>query len=225
MAEQWLSIVDYARTFGISDMTIRRRIRTGRLQAYLRDGKYYIPIDSDPSTGEPIKQSSKPRLQQASPTMKSHPSAERTIPKVRVHEQRGDIQHDSFVEHRPVFQSPHRMAPNVQAVHVEQRQFHPQETKPPTVYSTQQFGQIPGHMAASIAAESEVSVEAQALLEYCNSSLATVKDIERHIEGRYVANLETAHEQIKGRDAEIAKLNQQIEDLQLLVQILERRRS
>jgi hypothetical protein len=44
MAEQWLSIVEYARSFAVSDMTVRRRIKTGRLQAVLKEGKYYIPV-------------------------------------------------------------------------------------------------------------------------------------------------------------------------------------
>lgn len=44
MSDQWLSIVEYARTYNVSDMTIRRRIKTGKLQAVLRDGKYYIPL-------------------------------------------------------------------------------------------------------------------------------------------------------------------------------------
>ena len=44
MAEQWLSIVEYARAFSVSDMTVRRRIKTGRLRAVLKEGKYYIPV-------------------------------------------------------------------------------------------------------------------------------------------------------------------------------------
>ena len=36
MAEQWMSIVEYARTFSISDMTVRRRIKNGKLNAVLR---------------------------------------------------------------------------------------------------------------------------------------------------------------------------------------------
>jgi len=44
MADQWLSIVEYARTFAVSDMTIRRRIKTGRIKAVLKEGKYYIPV-------------------------------------------------------------------------------------------------------------------------------------------------------------------------------------
>lgn len=48
MAEQWLSIVEYARGFSISDMTVRRRIKTGKLKAVLKDGKYYIPVSQLP---------------------------------------------------------------------------------------------------------------------------------------------------------------------------------
>ncbi len=50
MAEQWLSIVEYARKFAISDMTVRRRIKNGKIKAILKEGKYYIPSSgrSDP---------------------------------------------------------------------------------------------------------------------------------------------------------------------------------
>lgn len=214
MAEQWLSIVEYARTFGISDMTIRRRIRTGRLQAYLRDGKYYLPVDVDPATGEPVKQGLKPQLNaqpanalkaQSINPMKSHPSAERTLPKVH---------------HAPnrAVNLPNPPSP------VNQEIKNPRQEARVLSYAPQ-YNQIPGRIVASVANEHGVSVEAQALLDYCNSSLATVKDIEKHLEERYLAKLETAQEQIKSRNMEIAKLSQQIEDLQLLVQILERKRA
>ena len=45
MAQQWLSIVEYARAFSVSDMTVRRRIKTGKLQSVLKEGKYYIPVE------------------------------------------------------------------------------------------------------------------------------------------------------------------------------------
>ncbi len=41
--KEWLSIVEYARHYQVSDMTVRRRIKTGRLQAVLKEGKYFIP--------------------------------------------------------------------------------------------------------------------------------------------------------------------------------------
>ena len=45
MSQRWLSIVEYARTYSISDMTVRRRIKNGKLNAQLKDGKYYIPVE------------------------------------------------------------------------------------------------------------------------------------------------------------------------------------
>ena len=47
MQDQWLSIAEYARHYNISDMTVRRRIKTGKIHAVLKDGKYFIPMDVD----------------------------------------------------------------------------------------------------------------------------------------------------------------------------------
>lgn len=49
MAEQWLSIVEYAKKHDISDMTVRRRIRAGKVEAELREGKYFIRVGTAPS--------------------------------------------------------------------------------------------------------------------------------------------------------------------------------
>ena len=58
MSEQWMSIVEYARKYNVSDMTVRRRIRTGKLEAELREGKYYIPIHSVRENPEPASRES-----------------------------------------------------------------------------------------------------------------------------------------------------------------------
>ena len=47
MSDSWMSIIEYARQYNVSDMTVRRRIKTGRLNAELREGKYYIPISAN----------------------------------------------------------------------------------------------------------------------------------------------------------------------------------
>ena len=83
MAQQWLSIVEYARAYNISDMTIRRRIKTGKLSATLKDGKYFIPVDSEKlprrDGDTPSFPNSSPPLPSAngvtvgSPTDSSHP--------------------------------------------------------------------------------------------------------------------------------------------------------
>ena len=40
--KEWLSIRDYANQHQISDMTVRRRIKSGLISAILKDGKYFI---------------------------------------------------------------------------------------------------------------------------------------------------------------------------------------
>ena len=41
----WISINEYARKFSVSDITVRRRIKQGRIPAELKNGKYYIRSD------------------------------------------------------------------------------------------------------------------------------------------------------------------------------------
>ena len=51
MQDGWISINDYARKFNISDITVRRRIKQGKIPAELKNGKYYIRADyQDTST-------------------------------------------------------------------------------------------------------------------------------------------------------------------------------
>ena len=51
MQDGWISINDYARKFKVSDITVRRRIKQGKIPAELKNGKYYIRADyQEPST-------------------------------------------------------------------------------------------------------------------------------------------------------------------------------
>ncbi len=75
MAQQWLSIVEYARAFSVSDMTVRRRIKTGKLQSVLRDGKYYIPVEVGVDGGY-IKPSSTRPKPMINPPKKPEPPTE-----------------------------------------------------------------------------------------------------------------------------------------------------
>ncbi len=45
MQAGWISINDYARKFNVSDITVRRRIKQGKIPAELKNGKYYIRAD------------------------------------------------------------------------------------------------------------------------------------------------------------------------------------
>ncbi len=75
MAEQWLSIVEYARTFSVSDMTVRRRIKTGKLHAVLKEGKYFIPVAPNQSS-DPLQA---PTVPQEMVVVRGHPRGEATI--------------------------------------------------------------------------------------------------------------------------------------------------
>lgn len=56
MSDAWMSIIEYARRYNVSDMTVRRRIKTGRLSAELRDGKYYIAVRDSSAFGREKKE-------------------------------------------------------------------------------------------------------------------------------------------------------------------------
>ena len=43
---EWVSISEYARRFNLSEITVRRRIKQGRVNAELKNGKYYISAPS-----------------------------------------------------------------------------------------------------------------------------------------------------------------------------------
>jgi len=84
MTDQWLSIVEYARTYNVSDMTVRRRIKTGRLHAVLREGKYFIPVskESEVAINKPII--SEPVVQEQRGVGSSlAPTARMTLPRVK----------------------------------------------------------------------------------------------------------------------------------------------
>ncbi len=80
MADQWLSIVEYARTFAVSDMTIRRRIKTGRIKAVLREGKYYIPVGPNGEILEDVESPKPAAISMAASPVEHTISAPLTVP-------------------------------------------------------------------------------------------------------------------------------------------------
>lgn len=56
MSDNWMSIVEYARANAISDMTVRRRIKNGKLKAELRDGKYFIEASAKGEGKPPVSE-------------------------------------------------------------------------------------------------------------------------------------------------------------------------
>ena len=62
MEENWISILEYARQHQLSHVSVRRKIKTGRLQAVLKDGKYFIPPGGAASQEAPEKKGSSPSM-------------------------------------------------------------------------------------------------------------------------------------------------------------------
>ena len=193
MAEQWLSIVEYARATGISDMTIRRRIRCGRIKAELREGKYYIPIAMGHG------------LVDVAPAPNTHVATTSQIIKNRP---------VNAANHEQAFAS--RPMPTVQRAPV-QRPVVPQQI-------STQFRDVPESLAKPLVDAGLASVEARALIEFCDHALEQARSTVTAVEQKFSARVESLNAQLSQKNQEIKALNQQIEDLQLLVQILERKK-
>lgn len=203
MAEQWLSIVEYARTYSVSDMTVRRRIKTGKLHAVLKEGKYYIPVQVD--TGRSVKD------------MQSTPAPQQ--PKRDAAPRRPEI---SVIKGHPSSQSTfvstaHSSDMPMQSATVSVNPAMPVATLPADT-------PIPQSLRSSLESTPVALVESRALLAFCDGSLRSAANVERKIEEAYRQRLEALSQQVKSKDLEINGLKQQIEDLQLLIQILEKKR-
>ncbi len=226
MAEQWYSIVEYAREFAVSDMTVRRRIKTGRLSAVLRDGKYYIPVSPDQAAklrsgvGQniddedqyaPASQASYTQRQVAPPTQReqnfrrpneaayapnsnSHMSRPQYATEPRYHEQR---HHAQPVRHQEI--SPRRT----------------QEFRPTQL--------IPGHILAKLEAYDKSLVDTKALLDFCEHTVGLVNKVEIKLQEQFEAKMHSLQTEVHSKNMELNQLQQQVEDLQVLVKILERK--
>ncbi len=197
MAEQWLSIVEYARTFAVSDMTVRRRIKTGRLRAVLREGKYYIPLsagegerEADIPADEMIHSESAEEILPVPPYVSAVPNSlhaqsstkHLSLPINRSFEDRGEV---------------------------------------PASRTGASFKTLPLQMIQSLGKAENSLVDTQGLLQYCDQSLTRINSIERHLQEGYQLRLQNVENQLKIKDGLIAQLKQQVEDLQMLVKLME----
>lgn len=215
MAEQWLSIVEYARTFNVSDMTVRRRIKTGKLHAVLKDGKYYIPTSAAAEGGKKaLVQAESDEMSQlgkyrydAAPQMpasrtqssemqvvKGHPAAAKTI----VPPQEAPRAQQSYL---PQHAQPHQSIERDEA----------------------RYSAVPTTLMAPLVANDRSLVDTRALLAYCDATLKKMNDMERRTVERFKAKLDAVESTLQLRDSEIRALKQQVEDLQVLVGILEKK--
>ena len=220
MAEQWLSIVEYARSYSVSDMTVRRRIKTGKLHAVLKEGKYYIPVAVENAgvarnSGREQSVSQAKQQRDASPrradvsVVKSHPQAQMTFTPPSVASDAGQRGAQNF---STMFNG--ELA--AERLHAEEN-FASKILAPDTP--------IPPSLRTSLDQRGSSLVDSRALLAFCDGSLRSSNAAEKRVEDLFRSRVESLSIQLKARDQEVNHLRQQIEDLQLLVQILEKKKA
>ena len=67
---EWVSISEYARRFNLSEITVRRRIKQGRINAELKNGKYYIssPSSTNIAKADTLSSAATPPISLSTPT-------------------------------------------------------------------------------------------------------------------------------------------------------------
>jgi hypothetical protein len=195
MAEQWLSIVEYARTFQVSDMTVRRRIKTGKLHAVLKEGKYFIPVKLGEARAHheaaAAEAETERRPQVMSPYLKR--PGEMTVVKAQAPAPRPQVVAREVAAREPVAPAAHELLD----------------------------ANVPSSLSRPLAAQDTSLVDTRALLAFCEATLKKLNESERRTVERFKSKLEALEANLVAKDHEIRALRQQTEDLQLLVKILE----
>ena len=210
MTEQWLSIVEYARTFKVSDMTIRRRIKTGKLHAILQDGKYFIPVSGNGGAPKPT----------ITPAARHYPESSTftNVPHSSAFGQTGAPSHAPSLQGKAaeinVLKGQH-----ISVKPVNQIGFRQDEG------ARDADATIPASLRRPLGAQETSLVDTRALLAFCEASLRKMAENERRVVEKFKSKLETLEATLANRDLENKALRQQLEDLQLLVKILERRKT
>lgn len=223
MADQWLTIVEYARRFQISDMTVRRRIKTGRIPADLRDGKYYIPV-VETQTGAFSEQSEPAREYSA-----YSPSPLEVAP-------------HTPVQNRQLARGPSGMQ-GYRSAHYD-KQLKPDGWQSSSSKYPESLSKTPQNLTSKFVptAGAERGPEAvrnsdeggvaqvatSKLFKLCDDLMSQIKENEKKLEQSLKAKCEALDEQVKrltseveNRDLKLNKISEQVEDLQLLVRILD----
>ncbi len=219
-----MSIVEYARTFSVSDMTIRRRIKTGKLRAELRDGKYYIPVrsgaemqrhahddhehDSSGSDFSPTANEQRTAAPQVSRPQVQHRSVQESLQRSQpAVDRRVTYSEPVAVRPAPDYSYPTRHSVNAVSDHVSQ--------PAPTNYTKSVQPTVTTPM---------MSPDVNRIVEMCESAIKSFSNMERRLEEQYKARTSMLESKLAARDAEIESLQQKIQDLQLLISILEKKK-
>lgn len=209
MANQWLTIVEYARHYAISDMTVRRRIKTGKLHAVLKDGKYFIPLDQ--SSPQEVHTPSSMHHKQKPITRYDHnsPHLNQGVPNQTRPDSFQSKDAEPFKHYRP--KSEHlNQAKNLEEPFprpIPQTRY--EETRPTNRIQTEP--------------KPTNQISLADFQQFCDSMLRQLSETERIIEEKYAQKAEVLELKIRERDSEISRLKQEVEDLTLLIQVIEQK--
>lgn len=206
MSEQWYSIVEYARAFAISDMTVRRRIKNGKLKAVLKDGKYFIPVGRE-QIHTSVGSFNAPTVGERSTPNKDIVGKSKQNDMVVVKGNRQDIRIPSQMSKTPS----------------EQSWDNYKRTPSPSLPYKRSYDHIPDSISQGLNELQISTVQSDTLLSFCEKALRDVKQAEKHILEKYENKIYALERALKAKDLEIKDLSQQVEDLQLLVQIFEKK--
>ncbi len=244
MSDQWMSIVEYARTFSISDMTIRRRIKSGKIHAVLREGKYYIPVKmTDAGKFIPQRKTgivAEPENEEQTPrTPAVEPQIPRLIPRqISISPNQSATSQNSLWEHRGVEQ---RSRPNIElseqhkspyyngvllTANGEAHEFQNTSagaTSLPSRPNPYNYNNSATQITAQADAQifSQLSHKIENMISLTRDTLGRLDREKRHIQGEFEQKILAQQEQLKNRDMEVQNLRQKLEDMQLLIKIME----
>ncbi|MFK7824773.1 MAG: helix-turn-helix domain-containing protein [Oligoflexales bacterium] len=238
MADQWLSIVEYARCFNISDMTVRRRIKNGKLHAVLKEGKYYIPIADD--TAKHSSRRQRPHEEVGGPEP-------RDIYNYRWEEEEAD-EEDYYEAPRQIYNKEAKKSDRSRYPQERHKShFSQQEEKMPTHLSSshpvkkfrkndakrpqkdnRDFSHLPKEITRSFESQNASVVETEALLDFCNTAMRSLDNSKKVIEESFKNKVEALEEKTKALEAQLGEKDQKVEDLKqkvedfhLLIKIIE----
>lgn len=221
-------------------MTIRRRIKTGRLNAVLQDGKYFIPINgqefsaqqedsfeeknrSDFSIASGAKEGDRGSVQNTSgmTLIKGHPQphyydknygqlqeSPREVSGGAKDSRFGGDKYSTGEQNRPNQVNGRVSAPNIGH----------------QLSSNNEYSNIPETLWKPLSQASVSVVDTKALLAYCEATVKKSHELERKAVDRFKSKIESLEAMLLSKDVEIKSLRQQIEDMQLLVKVIERRK-
>jgi predicted site-specific integrase-resolvase len=222
MAEQWMSIVEYARTYQVSDMTIRRRIKTGKLHAVLKEGKYFIPVvgahratdehevfDFNEPTKIAERSSVDNQARRPHPQMQVIRAQNTSHRGATVRASENSLNSQSSYHSTQAQQVQQRNAVLANGLNIDD--------------GNSSDALIPSNLRRPFATQDTSLVDTRALLAFCEASMRKFNELERRQIERFKSKLEALEAVVARKDLEIQNLRQNAEDLQLLVSTLERR--